>query len=53
MNVQGSPSRLCPNGDEDINPDLEALQSPHVDRDHEARSVLDDEAEETRRNKAM
>ena len=42
------PTTLCPASNEDINPDLEALQAPHVDRDHEARSVFDDEVDPTK-----
>ena len=53
MNVQGTPSRLCPNGDEDINPEIEAVPQPHVDRDFEERTVLDDETENARRTRAM
>ena len=53
MNVQGTPSRLRPDGDEDINPEIEAVPQPHVDRDFEERSVLDDEAEDAWRAKDM
>ena len=53
MNVKRTPSRLCPNGDEDINPEIEAVPQPHVDRDFEERSVFDNEAENTQRDKAM
>ena len=53
MNVQGTTPKLCPNGDEDISPEIEAAPQQHVDRDFEERSVLDDEAEDARRSSAM
>ena len=53
MNVQGAPSRLWPNGDEDINPEIEAAPRTRVDCDFEERSVLDDEAEDAWRDSAM
>ena len=45
--------QILPNGDEDINPEIEAVPQPHVDRDFEERSVLDDDAEDARRTQAM
>ena len=42
-----------PNGDVDINTEIEAVTQRHVDPDFEERSVLDDEAEDERRTKAM
>ena len=53
MNVQGTPSRLCPNSGEDMNPEIEAAPQPRVDRDFEERSVLDYDDENARRIRAM
>ena len=41
--VIGTPSRMTPVGPEDIHPDIEQLQDPHVDRDHEDRLLAEGE----------
>ena len=53
MNVQGTPSRRCPNSDEDIKPEIKAVPQPRVDREFEERSVFDDEVEDAWRTKSM
>ena len=45
MQIKGTPTIMCPAPDEDIDPDIEALQQSHVDRDHEVRLDLEDEVE--------
>ena len=41
--IQGTPSRLCPLGDEDVHPDIEELENPHLDRDFEDRQLAEGE----------
>ena len=43
MKVQGTPSKLCPTGDEDILPEIEQMEEPHVDRDHQDRILTEGE----------
>ena len=50
---EGHHPDFAPTCDEDVNPEIEAARQPHVDRDFEERSVLDDEADDARRTRAM
>ena len=45
LGVKGTPSLLCPMDDETIGPDLEGLQEPHLDRDHDVQLDRDGEVE--------
>ena len=45
---------MCPASVKDIDPDVEVLQQPHVDRDHEVRLDLEDKVErDPRRRQAL
>ena len=44
--IRGTPSTPCPNGPEDINPDIEALERPEVDADEDLRDKVDQEGVE-------
>ena len=51
LNIKGTPSKLCPIGDEDIHADIENAEQPHIDMAEAARQQVEAQLEEEKTEK--